>query len=139
MSFIKILSRLGKLKYSLLVLSLILIIPFTPLEIPTIYGGDYINRISIPYRKGGVKTFSFLTGFTLLPIISSSHLPIIPDAWSATYYVDATNGNDGYDGLSEVTPWKTIAKVNASKFNPGDQILFKRGEGGSKVKPISFN
>jgi hypothetical protein len=114
MSFIKMLSRLANLKYFPLVLGLILIIPFTPLEISTIYGGDYINRISIPYRKGGVKALSFLTGFTLLPIISSSHFPIISDALSATYYVDATNGNDGYDGLSEVTPWKTVAKVNAS-------------------------
>ena len=82
MLFIKIISKLTKLKYFLLVLSLILIIPFTPLEIPTIYGGDYINRISIPYRKGGVKTFSFLTGFTLLPIISSSHFPILSDTRS---------------------------------------------------------
>jgi hypothetical protein len=119
MSFIKMLLRLANLKYFPLVLSLMLIIPFTPLEIPTIYGGDYINRISIPYRKGGVKTLSFLTGFTLLPIISSSHFPIISDAWSATYYVDATNGNDANSGLSPSTPWKTIAKVNASRFNPG--------------------
>ena len=103
MSFIKMLSRLANLKYFPLVLSLILIIPFTPLEIPTIYGGDYKNRISIPYRKGGVKTLSFLTGFTLLPIISSSHFPIISEAWSATYYVDATNGNDGNNGLSPST------------------------------------
>jgi parallel beta-helix repeat protein len=49
-------------------------------------------------------------------------------AWSATYYVDATKGNDANSGLSEATPWKAIAKVNASNFNPGDQILFKRGE-----------
>jgi hypothetical protein len=113
MSFIKMLSRLANLKYIPLVLSLILIIPFTPLEIPTIYGADYINRISIPYRKGGVKILSFLTGFTLLPIISSSHFPIISEAWSATYYVDATNGRDTNNGTSELTPWKTIAKVNA--------------------------
>jgi Fe-S oxidoreductase len=37
---------------------------FTPLESPAIYGGDNINKASIPYRKGGVKTPSFLTGFT---------------------------------------------------------------------------
>ena len=99
MSFIKILSRFANLKYFPLVLSLILIIPFTPLEIPTIYGADYINRISIPYRKGGVKTLSFLTGFTLLPIIPSSHFPIISEAWAATYYADATNGNNSNNGL----------------------------------------
>jgi len=95
MSFIKILSRLAKLKYLLLPLSFLLIIPFTPLKTHTIYGGDYINRISIPYRKGVVKALSFLTGFTLLPIISSSHLPIISEAWATNYYVDGPNGSDG--------------------------------------------
>ncbi|MDX2189451.1 MAG: BACON domain-containing carbohydrate-binding protein, partial [Bacteroidota bacterium] len=46
------------------------------------------------------------------------------------YYVDATNGNDGYDGLTTTTPWKTINKVNSmmSLFNPGDSILFKSGD-----------
>jgi len=38
---------------------------FTPLESPAIYGGDDIDKILIPYRKGGVKAPSFLTGFTL--------------------------------------------------------------------------
>jgi len=114
MSFIKILSRLANLKYFLLVLSLILIIPFTPLETHAIYGGDYINRISILHREGGVKALSFLTGFTLLPIISSSHFPITSEAWSATNYVDATNGNNSNNGLSMSSAWKTIAKVNAS-------------------------
>lgn len=51
-----------------------------------------------------------------------------PLGWAATYYVNAINGNDSRTGLSEITAWKTIAKVNASRFNPGDQILFKRGE-----------
>jgi len=43
---------------------------FTPLEKPTIHGGDDINKTSIPlvestlrYRKGVVKAPSFLTGF----------------------------------------------------------------------------
>jgi hypothetical protein len=49
-------------------------------------------------------------------------------AWAATYYVDATNGNDSNPGISESAPWKTIAKVNASSFQPGDNILLKRGD-----------
>jgi molybdopterin synthase sulfur carrier subunit len=36
---------------------------FTPLEIPTIHGGDNINLTSIPLRKGGVETTYFPTGF----------------------------------------------------------------------------
>jgi len=47
---------------------------------------------------------------------------------ATVYYVDATGGNDSFDGLSGVTPWRTISKVNASSFNPGDAVLFKRGQ-----------
>jgi hypothetical protein len=43
------------------------------------------------------------------------------------YYVD-TAGNDSNNGLSTSTPWKTLAKVTATTFHPGDQILFKAGE-----------
>ncbi|MEC1523730.1 discoidin domain-containing protein [Neobacillus niacini] len=45
-----------------------------------------------------------------------------------TFYVDATNGNDSNDGRSEQTPWKSLEKVNASTFSPGDRILLKSGE-----------
>ncbi len=68
--------------------------------------------------------------------------------WSATYYVDATNGNDSNPGTSESVPWKTIAKVNSSQFQSGDFIIFKRGEiwreqlnvpsSGSPGNPITF-
>lgn len=61
----------------------------------------------------------FIISFTLLPIISSSHFPIISEVWAATYYVDGTNGNDSNNGTSELTPWQTIAKINASKLNSG--------------------
>ena len=69
--------------------------------------------------------------------------------FSATYYVDAARGDDKNNGLAQTTAWKTIAKVNASRFNPGDQILFKRGEvwretllvpsSGTQGKPIVFS
>ena len=69
-------------------------------------------------------------------------------AAAATYYLDATNGNDSNSGTSELSPWKTIKKVNASTFVPGDQILFKRGcvwreqlltpNGGTTGYPITF-
>lgn len=44
------------------------------------------------------------------------------------FFVDATLGNDANSGRSPGQAWQTIAKVNASTFLPGDQILFKRGE-----------
>jgi parallel beta-helix repeat protein len=45
----------------------------------------------------------------------------------ATYYVDFSNGNDQNNGLSEASPWKTLAKITSSKFAPGDIILLRRG------------
>jgi hypothetical protein len=42
------------------------------------------------------------------------------------YYV-SPQGNDANDGRSPAKAWKTVAKVNATPFAPGDQILFARG------------
>jgi parallel beta-helix repeat protein len=64
----------------------------------------------------------------LLGLIVMLVFLLAPLSWAAIYYVDATNGRDTNNGLSEATAWKTIAKVNVSRFLPGDQILFKRGE-----------
>ena len=40
---------------------------------------------------------------------------------ATTYYVDASGGDDDNGGLSELTPWQTLAKVNSLFFLPGDQ------------------
>jgi len=51
---------------------------------------------------------------------------VIP-VFSTTYYVK-NNGDDSKSGASNGQAWKTIAKVNASSFNAGDIILFKKGD-----------
>lgn len=43
------------------------------------------------------------------------------------YYVDAENGNDSNTGTSKEQSWKTLEKVNANEFQPGDQVKFKSG------------
>jgi hypothetical protein len=48
--------------------------------------------------------------------------------FSATYYVDATSGNDDSTGLATDKAWKTLEKVNVASFSAGDNIYFKRGE-----------
>lgn len=67
---------------------------------------------------------------TLLLILSLA-LIFFPqkNLFPAIYYVSAS-GNDANNGTSTSTPWQTITKVNSmmSTFNPGDQILFKRGD-----------
>jgi hypothetical protein len=47
---------------------------------------------------------------------------------SATNYYISNAGSDAANGLTTGTSWQTIAKVNASSFSPGDQILFKTGD-----------
>ena len=51
---------------------------------------------------------------------------------AANYYFSAS-GNDSYTNTqaqNTSTPWKSLTKLNSyfSKLNPGDSILFKRGE-----------
>ncbi len=53
-------------------------------------------------------------------------LTISASAFATTYYVDSQTGRDSNDGLTEVSAWKTVAKVNFFPFAPGDRILFRR-------------
>ncbi|MBI4701091.1 MAG: PKD domain-containing protein [Deltaproteobacteria bacterium] len=49
-----------------------------------------------------------------------------------TYYVDAVDGEDDNDGLSEKTAWQTathaLGGMTEKRYAPGDAILFKRGQ-----------
>jgi len=54
-------------------------------------------------------------------------LCIASAAVATTYYVDSAGGNDSWDGTSPSAAWQTLAKVNATTFSPGDQILLKAG------------
>ena len=60
------------------------------------------------------------------------YLPFIANNPVRTYYVDATNGDDSRSGTSQDQAWKTLSKVNtefsAGTFEPGNRILFKRGQ-----------
>lgn len=47
---------------------------------------------------------------------------------AARYYLDATSGNDARSGLSPAQTWRSLERVNATVFQPGDEILLKRGE-----------
>lgn len=47
-------------------------------------------------------------------------------ATCSTYYV-STSGSDSNDGCSSSTPWLSLAKVDATTFTAGNQILFQDG------------
>src|SRR5438105_5007970 len=65
--------------------------------------------------------------------------------YGADYYVK-TDGNDASDGGTPDRAWKSLAKINAMEFAPGDRIFLQGGgvfegglvfkHGGSKEKPI---
>jgi hypothetical protein len=73
-------------------------------------GEKYMNKFQV----------AILTILAVLVMCSAS--------WAATYYVDATNGNDSNTGTSPIQAWRTLSKVNGQTFNAGDYIYFKRGE-----------
>jgi hypothetical protein len=70
-------------------------------------------------------------------------------ASATTYYVSSSTGSDSNGGNSQSAPWQTIANVNGQTFQPGDSILFKRGDvwnesltapsSGSSGNPITFD
>ncbi|MDR1718763.1 MAG: right-handed parallel beta-helix repeat-containing protein [Dysgonamonadaceae bacterium] len=47
---------------------------------------------------------------------------------NTNYYISASTGNDANNGLSPETAWKSLEKVNAQVFQPGDSILFHAGD-----------
>jgi hypothetical protein len=56
--------------------------------------------------------------------------------WAAAYYVDAAGGSDGNAGADPARAWKTLEKVNATTFDPGDRIFFSAaGRWSGKLNP----
>lgn len=53
--------------------------------------------------------------------------PETAKAAGTVYYVDSVLGNDSNAGTGEGAAWKTLNKINATTFQPGDTILFKAG------------
>jgi hypothetical protein len=46
---------------------------------------------------------------------------------AATYHVDSVAGTDANDGRSPAAAWRSLSKVNATTFQPGDRLLLKSG------------
>jgi len=80
----------------------------------------------------------------IILILVSVVLFMLPvSVFATTYYVDSSGGDDGNNGNSTSTAWRTISKVNSEmgKFEPGDRILFRRERtfGGSESLDITCN
>lgn len=60
--------------------------------------------------------------------IAILYYPALVYGDNTIYYVSSTAGDDSNDGLSRLTPLKTVSKVNTLCLGPGDQVLFKCGD-----------
>jgi hypothetical protein len=64
--------------------------------------------------------------FRIIALAPLFFIFISPIIMSKTYFI-SPDGNDEHDGTSMAAPWKSIDKVNHTRFQPGDSVLFKGG------------
>ncbi|HEX5235100.1 MAG TPA: choice-of-anchor D domain-containing protein [Silvibacterium sp.] len=87
--------------------------------------------LSVYFRPVTAGTRTATLTYTDNASNSPQHVSLSGTGTSAakTYYVSncGTIGSDSNNGTSQSTPWRTIAKVNSSTFNPGDNIEFHDG------------
>lgn len=67
---------------------------------------------------------------------------------SASFYVDAQDGSDALSGTSARQAWRSLERVNAARFAPGDQVHFRAGSvwsgqliivsSGTEKHPVTF-
>ncbi len=84
----------------------------------------------------------------MLAFVSLCGIAIKAKAQSKQYFIDSQAGDDQHQGTSIKQAWKSLAKVNAQQFKPGDRVLFKRGSrwqgqlapqgSGTKAQPITY-
>lgn len=65
---------------------------------------------------------------TILFLLILQVIIIQPLRSQTSYYVDSARGDDSFMGTSPQKAWKSVNKVNSAALNPGDSVLFKRGE-----------
>lgn len=66
-------------------------------------------------------------GGTVVGKVMLGSSQVWPTGTGTVYYVAAT-GADANDGRSQTSAWKTLTKVNATAFQPGDSVLFRGGD-----------
>jgi len=85
--------------------------------------GDILDMTGDP---GGGKIDFPLGGLSVDGFRGDFRSPEIKAA-GTVYYVDPEKGDDGGPGTPAGKPWRTVNRVNAATFKPGDAILLKRG------------
>lgn len=85
---------------------------FTPLLVPDLKKNLYLQTRFL-------RRFGFVSFLICGSLVSSSG--------QTTYYV-ASSGSDNNSGRSADSPFQTLNKVNSLTLQPGDNLLFRRGD-----------
>ncbi len=94
-----------------------------------IKAGNSAKRRGILRLGEGIRFANSLTPLRMTVLVVVLFLTTLSGrASGATYYVSSSAGNDANNGTSAASAWQTIGHVNGQTFQPGDSILFKRGD-----------
>ncbi len=91
-------------------------------------GGD--TTLILGIQNKGAITITHLT-VTVDPALRPPDWPAPVRTWQSPgqtrYYADSVHGRDTNDGKSAAHPWRTLGRINAGVFAPGDAILLRAG------------
>jgi hypothetical protein len=91
-----------------------------------------VTRRGILQAFVAAPIFRVASAIKPMEIVAQASTPTPSAGAAKTYYVDFTRGSDINDGIA--SPWKTVAKVNATSFSEGDCILFKGAAGQCRIR-----
>lgn len=78
-------------------------------------------------RRNGFRLVSVVVSLVMMLSLIPIWKPATAYASGTVYYIDSVDGDDTNPGTSPSLAWKSLNKVNATTFKPGDSILFKAG------------
>ncbi|MDQ4076273.1 MAG: right-handed parallel beta-helix repeat-containing protein [Chloroflexota bacterium] len=82
------------------------------------------NGLRTILRTRWLFTLIFLFGVSYAALALQ---PTIAHAAASTTYYVSNKGNDAHPGTNKKKPWRSLAKVNSIRLNPGDRVLLERG------------
>ena len=83
----------------------------------------------VPLYYAHIKRLWVLISNPMKHLLSACLLFCLINANAKNYYF-SSNGSNANNGLSPLTPWQTLTKLNSffSNLQPGDSVLFRKGE-----------
>lgn len=91
-------------------------------------GAKYASAQDTKYSSGNIALLNVKAKASYDSVIVSAESPPAISEGNTAYYISSGTGDDTNDGLTEATAWKTMGKISAMTFQPGDRILLKSGD-----------